>query len=160
MNRRLLLPCVVALLMCSAPASGQTEGKDKIVVSHGGETYVVGFSDLRRATFEGDDIILKLADGTTATFVWNDVSAIKFDVVETSIDTPETVARQVRMYLRGGRIYVEGLPEERMPAAIYDISCRLCQRSQSAGTDGIDVSQLPRGIYIVKTKYASLKFKL
>lgn len=161
MNSKLLLTCGVTLLMCSPPALGQPAGKDNVVITDksGDKSYAVSFSNLRRATFDGDAVTLLLADGKRTTFYWNDLQTLKFKVVETSIGTPQSVAQQMSVSVRGNRVYVKGLPQTGIPATVYDIRGRLCLRCPSVDTEGADMSALPRGIYIIKTKYASLKIK-
>lgn len=161
MYRKSLLP-LAALLLCSPPGSAAPDDDGNFVVTDNTGTQLQKFNidNVRKIVFIGDKVSIVRHDGTASDFNWDDLHAIRFDVVSTSISTIETVREQVRIYVGGSTLFITGLPEGDTQASIYDLGGRLRLMTNVSEGSGIDISLLNKGIYIIRTKHTSLKFRL
>ncbi|GAB6012251.1 glycosyl hydrolase family 28-related protein [Viscerimonas tarda] len=75
-----------------------------------------------------------------------------YQLEETGITAEATSPSQHRIYIAGGTLYTQGLTDE-YPAqlSLYNLSGQKVL-SETAVTQGVDISYLPKGIYIVEVR--------
>lgn len=109
--------------------------------------------------FVDGNMVVKLRNGaTTEKINLSEIKTITFGEATTSIISTKSVSDDVKFYLADQHLVVTGLNYP-VSVAIYAISGKALF-NQSAWTGGsLDISSLPKGIYIVKLGNKNFKFR-
>ena len=98
------------------------------------------------------------ANGESIVISENATELGKVDLSEVNrISFTEAVANNVRVYARENLIYIEGAEQGRIE--VYALNGTQCLAVAQWSGQPVDVSALPKGIYVLKVGNASFKFK-
>lgn len=147
-NRRRILTTL--LLACALT----TMADDRNVTFHfsDGSSQSVALESLRKLTFSNDNVVAHLEDGTTEkAFSIANLQYFVFKQSATAIEKPAVAADAVRVAISNSAITLVGYDADKpLPAALYDAQGVMRMRSKALGSNTVDISSLPKGLYIFK----------
>lgn len=145
----LMLPCCYA--------SAQSANGESIVISENAtELGKVDLSEINRISFTEEALSVDKKDGTNERYSYK--ATVSFiDNSTDGIGKAEAVANNVRVHARENLIYIEGAEQGRIE--VYALNGTQCLAVAQWNGQPVDVSALPKGIYVLKVGNASFKFK-
>lgn len=145
----LMLPCCYA--------SAQSANGESIVISENAtELGKVDLSEVHRISFTEEALSVDKKDGTNERYSYK--ATVSFiDNSTDGIGKAEAVANNVRVYARENLIYIEGAEQGRVE--VFALNGTQCLAVAQWSGQPVDVSALPKGVYVLKVGDASFKFK-
>jgi len=117
-------------------------------------------STLDRITFSGANLILKRKDATTGSLIISDIDKLNFGVFS-GVPEVSTNEKTVQVYPSPATNYItlKNAPEGEVHITVYRLDGGiLINKMLSDGTEQIDISNLSKGIYLLKVNNKTLKF--
>lgn len=157
MKKRLISNVLTAIM---AMGFSQVHAQTQLVVTpHSGDVGKYAITDIQKITIAADG--LHIVGNTFAVEpVWK-LSAIKTISFVKTTDGIETVSNRgtsgIKIFQRGEMLYVNGL-DGQANVAIYDLNGQTMLCATTANGEGIDISNLTRGVFILKVKNTTFKF--
>ena len=112
--------------------------------------------DLKRIVFHESELgIIDRSDNETKS-AYSDVRKLWFIADPTGVKS--ATAKHLTVAYRDGVIYVDGWTEGKTDVIFYDLSGNMHGRISAWNGGQINVSHLPKGMYILKIKGYSMKF--
>ena len=147
--KKILLSLVLAAGMATT-ASADTY--NYLTLTSGSTVQSVALKTVKKITFEGANLVVTAADGTTTTASLATLSKITF--TETADGVGNLKAETGRLHVEGGRIVADG----RGQLQLFNTSGQLVRRQTIEGSHSeLNLEGLPRGIYIARFGKQSLK---
>lgn len=144
--RRLLFFTALTLFMALSCHSQSVE-IHAVVTMTDGQEHLFDLTENDHLSFEGQEALIIVSQGTTQSIALDDIRKIEFvDVTgqqEIKADTPFLYPNPVRRLLTIGNIQAGQL------VAIYSIEGRLLRQYNANANEAIDLGDLPTGIYIL-----------
>ncbi|MDO4692294.1 MAG: hypothetical protein Q4A64_05425 [Porphyromonadaceae bacterium] len=161
--KKYLLTTLVATLMASTlHAEGDTPKVMKLVLhsSSGGELESVALQDIRRVSFEQDNLVIQQHDGKTVSKPLASVHKMFFEMREGVGIQPLLEGRTLSLAYSEEGVSILGLPEEQgFPLLIFGLDGRLVYQTpyyRNRGT--IPTAGFSSGIYLIRINNRTLKF--
>jgi hypothetical protein len=130
-----------------------------MIVSATSATKSWNITEVRSFRFVDGKMIVKLKNGEdTEEINLSEISTIKFGNSTTAITHVKGENENVRFTLNGQHIVVEGLKQS-VSMVIYAVSGSQVLRQNAWNGGSIDISNLPKGIYIIKLDNKNFKFR-
>ncbi|MDO5333424.1 MAG: T9SS type A sorting domain-containing protein [bacterium] len=139
--------------MLSAGASAESL---KLKDVSGNETKV-DLATLSHIDFNANQMVVHATSGEH-TFSLADIDHMKFDMEMTGIETTEATLDDLNVAVENGLISVTSASGSAIAVAVYSIGGYTVAMEQGEGFVSVDLSQLPKGIYIVKANDKTIKF--
>lgn len=117
-------------------------------------------STIDRITFSGGNLVLKKKDTTSGSLLLSEIDKLSFGVFS---GVPEVTFDETSMHVypspATNYITLKNAPEGEVRITVYRLDGRiLINKMLSDGTERIDISNLSRGIYLLKVNNKTLKF--
>lgn len=145
----LLLPC------CYAGA--QTTTTERMVISENGTVKDRPMLDsINRITFAEDGLMVNKVDGKNEKYGYQAVITFIEDDPN-SIGATQATQGNIHVYARENLIYIEGMSQGRV--GVFALNGAQCVSAPHWKGTPIDISALPKGVYVLKVGDASFKFK-
>lgn len=142
---------LILLILATLPTMAQ-----QIIVEKNGNTETIEFAKLDKITFSGTTVKILQTDGTATDTSMGDIDRISFSNYS-NIGNMEAMNNSFVSYISNDAIAVNSNAGETI--TIYNIigTELICIRQKSANGI-ISISQLPKGIYIIKSNDQTAKF--
>ncbi len=147
-NKRLFVPLVLSLgLVPSAMAQ-----KMQFFFNNGEPIKEFRLEDIGKVYFDGGSLLVQQSDGASVSaFDLLTVQTIKFGTLSGVESAVKDEAAAVKVAVDGDLLKVIGYDAAApQPASFYNVNGALLYASASLQEDAIDISALPKGIYIFK----------
>lgn len=147
MNMKPLISLLLALLLCS---TAKAEGGQTITINGTAVEKIVA-----KITFSGDQIVLHFSDNTTQAADMTGVSIALSASESTGISNVEMFKLSGKV---GNTLCISNIADG-TTIQIYNTSGVLMQKAKASGsTASIDISQLKKGIYLLRAGNQAVKF--
>lgn len=138
----------------------QVQAQTQLVVTpHSGDVGKYALTDIQKMTIAADGLHI-VGNAFAVEPVWK-LSAIKTISFASIADGIEKVSDRgtdgIKIFQRGEMLYVNGL-DGQADVAIYDLNGQTILRATTSNDEGIDVSNLSRGVFVLKVKNTTFKF--
>lgn len=140
--RKLLLSFMMTVTTCLTASA--TDFYLWVTQTSGDETSWA-VSEVQKITFSGSNVIVTATDGTSATFAMSDVSKLNFQTSPTAINSLQ-VESPVRFV--GDNLQVSA--SEGTAVDVYSATGALVGKAYVNGSGQVSLSNLPKGVYMVK----------
>lgn len=146
----------VIMTMSFSQVHAQTE---LVVTPKSGDVGKYAITDIQKITFAADGMHI-MGSKFSVEPVWK-LSAIKdirFVKSTAGIGNVSNQTEGIKISQREDMLYINGLNSEKADVAIYDLKGQTLLRTKAADKEGIDVSNLHHGVFIIKVKNTTFKF--
>ena len=158
MKRKLFSAVITAIMTMSF---SQTYAQTQLVVTpHSGDVGKYAITDIQKITFDANGMHI-IGSKFSVEPVWklSVIKGIKFVSTPSGIGkVGNTEAEKIKMSQRGDMIYFSGLGAEKAEVAIFDLNGQTLLRAKVSDGEGIEVSNLHNGVFIIKLKNTTFKF--
>ena len=152
-------PLLALALMLLPFGMASAQVRLKVIPRDGSAAMSLNLDDIKWIDFLGDGnhFSIETRDLRYA-YSFDFVQCIKFEGLLNDISTTRTAESDVRISYKEGQLFVSGMGDAVTHAAIYDLNG--CSRVSLPLYKGepIDVSNLPKGAYILRVGSRSFKF--
>ena len=156
MNRvKLFTGLAVCAFSLAAHATSPDDTKMS-VVSADGNAKEYKLSDLKKIVFHESELGIVDRNGQESKSAYSDIHKLCF-ILDPS-DISDVTAKRLSVGYSDGTLYVDGWTEGNADVAFYDMSGKLYSMLKAWNGEMINISHLPKGMYILKIKSYSIKF--
>lgn len=157
MNKYILT--LVAAATAISCATAQTPPHISVVTTTSDNPHHFMIDDLEKLTFEGQEMIVHHADGTTR-FNVADIDRLAFDLEMTAIDEIKTdLSDEIQITSSAGILTITALESTPIHVQVYDINGRLIDNTVANTTVSIDFNTKAAGVYIIRANNKTIKYK-
>lgn len=159
--KSILFRKVILLCLASFSLIGVSKAQSNLILQFSDKTQANPMlSSISKITFTSDNLEMKYNDGTTNSYLISTVNKITFSTLSgfNELDSQEDL---ISLYPNPSKdfIYLKNAPKNETKVSVFrlDGACLLSVQISNIG-EGIDVSSLSKGIYVLKIGGKALKF--
>lgn len=156
---RNIVKLFAGLAVCSFSLAAHAASPDDTqmcVVSKDGNTKTFNLRDLKKIVFHESELSIVDCNDKENKAEYSKLRKLWFLLKPTDVSSVTT--KRLFVSYRDEAIYVDGWTEGNADVAIYDVGGSLCTTLKAWNGGKINVSHLPKGMYILKIKSYSMKF--
>jgi len=159
--KSILFRKVILLCLVSFSLIGVSKAQSNLILQFTDKTQVNPvLSTISKITFTGDNLEMKYNDGMSNSYLISTVNKITFNTLS-GLNELSTREDLISLYPNPAKdvIYLKNAPENETNISVFrlDGACLMSVQISNIG-EGIDVSSLSKGIYVLKIGGKALKF--
>jgi len=150
MKRKIILFSLILQVLIIALNTAQSQERNLVIKFKDGNVSTLTISNVKKIAFVSSMMNINVFDGTNAVYANSDIQKMYF---ENTTEVPSiNDNRNVFVYPNPtkGLIYFKGLPEETVAVRMFNVNgVQVFSGRVNASVQSLDISFLPRGIYII-----------
>ena len=157
-NKLLFFPGLLFFLFLSVASQVHSQNYSLKIKNVDGSEKEISLSNLKKITFQDSNMNLTYSDSTSELLSLAVIQHMLFATATSIVSTYEP-ALKVYPNPAGNYLQISNLTLSKGPVSIYNTSGVMVKRIQSnSGSQHVDVSDLPKGLYFVRVNNQNLKF--